>query len=154
MTSGVWRKQRCIWCHQKDFPCQHQTSAQICCWHQLGFFLQGQLVVFRALTDFSNASCNVAPVLLNYSDFHIYSKQTRLLTKQSCFVNCELLDCVVVQWEAICFKFRNMTNSLYDVLQQPEYNRLQYSIRRCNPADSHDIFTRESNYDNVRAARL
>ena len=64
---------------------------------QLGFFLQGQLVVFRALTDFSNASCNVAPVLLNYSDFHIYSKQTRLLTKQSCFVNCELLDCVVVQ---------------------------------------------------------
>ena len=52
MTSGVWRKQRCIWCHQKDFPCQHQTSTQICCWHQLGFFLQGQLVVFRATHRF------------------------------------------------------------------------------------------------------
>ena len=34
-------------------------------------FWQGQLAVFMALTDFSNASCNVAPVLLNYSDFHI-----------------------------------------------------------------------------------
>ena len=51
-------------------------------------------------------------------------------------------------------KFRNMTGSVYDSLQQPSDDRLQYSLLCCNPTDSRDIFKPESDHNIIRTARL